>query len=103
MSAAQSHSAPPKPSAPPIRLLICEDSDDDALLLVTHLRRGGLDVTAERADTAEQAAVALRLRPPDLVFSDYHMPGFSAERALELLHASRLDVPFILVSGRIGE
>ena len=91
------------PPTRPIRLLICEDSDDDALLLVTRLRRGGLDVTAERVERAEQAAEALRLRPPDLVLSDYHMPGFGAERALELLHASGLDVPFILVSGRIGE
>ena len=87
----------------PIRLLICEDSDDDTLLLVSHLRRGGLEVEPERVENAEQAAEALRLRPPDLVISDYHMPGFGAERALELLHASGLDVPFILMSGRIGE
>ena len=92
--------SPPKD---PIRLLICEDSDDDTLLLVTHLRRAGLEVEPERVETAEQAAEALRARPPDLVVSDYHMPGFGAERALELLHASGLDVPFILVSGRIGE
>ena len=91
------------PRPDPIRLLICEDSDDDALLLVSHLRRGGLEVEAERVETAEQAAGALRDRPPDLVVSDYHMPGFGAERALELLHASGLDAPFILVSGRIGE
>ena len=88
---------------PPIRLLICEDSDDDALLLVTHLRRGGLAVDPERVENAEQAAAALRRRPPDLVISDYHMPGFSAEHALELLHSSGLDIPFILVTGRIGE
>jgi two-component system, cell cycle sensor histidine kinase and response regulator CckA len=87
----------------PVRLLICEDSDDDALLIVTCLRRAGLAVEHERADTAAQVGHALRTNPPDLVISDYHMPGFGAERALELVHASGLDLPFILVSGRVGE
>lgn len=86
-----------------IRLLICEDSDDDAVLTVTQLRRGGLEVDYERVQTAEAAAVALSRRPPDLVISDYAMPGFGAEEALALLRSSGLDVPFILVSGRVGE
>jgi hypothetical protein len=90
-------------TGPRIRLLICEDSDDDALLIATHLRRGGLDVDYERAESAEQVAEALRERTPDLVISDYHIPGFGAEQALELLRESGLDLPFILVSGRIGE
>ena len=87
----------------PIRILICEDSDDDATLIAAHLRRGGLSVGYERAESAAQVADALRLRPPDLVISDYNIPGFGAEQALELLDASGLDIPFILVSGRIGE
>jgi two-component system, cell cycle sensor histidine kinase and response regulator CckA len=87
----------------PIRLLICEDSDDDAVLIAAGLRRGGLDVEFERADTARSMADALRLRPPDIVLSDYSMPGFGAEDALRLLRDSGLDVPFIIVSGRIGE
>jgi PAS domain S-box-containing protein len=86
-----------------IRILICEDSDDDAVLTARHLARGGLEVDFERAETAPQVAEALRERPPDLVISDYHMPGFAAEDALALLRDSGLDVPFILVSGRIGE
>jgi signal transduction histidine kinase len=86
-----------------VRLLICEDSDDDALLIATHLRRGGLGVDYERAESAEQVAEALRERTPDLVISDYHMPGFGAEQALELLRDSGYDLPFILVSGRVGE
>ncbi|MFL6111759.1 MAG: response regulator, partial [Catenulispora sp.] len=57
----------------------------------------------ERVQTAAAAADALRLRPPDLVISDYAMPGFGAEEALALLRDSGLDVPFILVSGRVGE
>jgi PAS domain S-box-containing protein len=86
-----------------LRLLICDDSDDDAVLLVRHLRRGGLWVEHERAQTAAEVAHALRERPPDLVISDYGMPGFTAEEALHLLHESGLDVPFIVVSGLIGE
>jgi PAS domain S-box-containing protein len=86
-----------------IRLLICEDSDDDALLTARHLERGGLRVDYERADSARAVAEALAERPPDLVISDYHMPGFGAEGALALLRESGLDVPFILLSGRIGE
>ncbi|HET9168474.1 MAG TPA: response regulator [Actinospica sp.] len=86
-----------------VRLLICEDSDDDALLIATHLRRGGVEVDYERVDGAAQVAEALRERTPDLLISDYHMPGFGAEQALELLRASGYDLPFILVSGRIGE
>lgn len=88
---------------PRIRLLICEDSDDDALLIATHLRRGGLDVDYERVESAGQLVEALRQRTPDLVISDYHIPGFGAEQALELLRESGYDLPFILVSGRIGE
>ncbi len=86
-----------------IRLLICEDSEDDALLVVRRLRQDGLAVDHERVETAEDAALALRLRPPDLIVSDYFIPGFGAESALRLLRASGLDVPFIVVSGRIGE
>ena len=86
-----------------VRLLICEDSDDDALLVVTHLRRGGLQVDYERVQTAQDAAEALSRRPPDLVISDYAMPGLGAEAALALLRDSGLEVPFILVSGRVGE
>jgi two-component system cell cycle sensor histidine kinase/response regulator CckA len=86
-----------------IRLLVCEDSDDDAVLIVRRLERGGLGVDYERVDTASATAEALRLRPPDLVISDYSMPGFGAEAALALLRESGLDAPFILVSGRVGD
>ncbi|HTJ69261.1 MAG TPA: response regulator [Actinospica sp.] len=90
-------------AGPRVRVLICEDSDDDALLIATNLRRGGLAVDYERAERAQQVAEALRERTPDLVISDYHIPGFGAEEALQLLRDSGYDLPFILVSGRIGE
>ncbi|WP_034271004.1 response regulator [Actinospica robiniae] len=87
----------------PIKILICEDSEDDALLAATRLRRGGVELDYERVEDADTAREALRARTPDLVISDYWMPGFGAEDALELVQASGLDLPFILVSGRIGE
>lgn len=87
----------------PIRVLICEDSDDDAVLIAAHLRRGGLTVEYERVVSAAAMAEALRRRAPDLVISDYSMPGFGAQEALGVLRETGLDVPLIIVSGRIGE
>ena len=88
---------------PPINLLVVEDSDDDALLIQRQFRRVGIDVTAERVDTAAGLAAALQDRPPDVVICDYNMPAFSAHEALDQIRAQRLDVPFILVSGEVGE
>jgi PAS domain S-box-containing protein len=88
---------------PPIHLLLVEDSDDDAVLLLSRLRREGLPIAHQRVETPGGFAAALRDRRPDLIISDYHMPQFSAEEALVMLEASGLDVPFILVSGQIGE
>jgi len=90
-------------SVTPVRLLIIDDSDDDALLIVTHLRRGGIELTYERAETLAAAAEALTARPPDLVICDYNLPGFSALDALRVLRDSDLDVSFIVVSGAVGE
>ena len=87
----------------PLRLLIVEDSEDDADLLVRELRRGGYEPTWERVDTAEAMAVALDRQPWDVVVSDHGMPRFSAPAALALLRSRGLDVPFIIVSGSIGE
>ncbi|GAA3383535.1 response regulator [Cryptosporangium minutisporangium] len=87
----------------PIHLLICEDSDDDALLIVRRLRRDGLELSYHRVETRAEAAAALQERRPDVVISDVNMPAFSAEEALQLLRQAGLDVPFILVSGQVGE
>jgi two-component system cell cycle sensor histidine kinase/response regulator CckA len=86
-----------------IHVLLLEDSSDDAFLIVAGLRRSGLDITYERVETADAAAAALRGRSPDVVISDYNMPGFGAADGLQLLRDSGLDVPFILVSGQVGE
>jgi PAS domain S-box-containing protein len=87
----------------PLRVLIVEDSEDDALLLVRDLRRGGYDVTFERVETAETMAAALDDREWSIVLADYTMPHFSGIKALRLLREKDLDLPFIFVSGTIGE
>ncbi|BEL06290.1 hypothetical protein Q0Z83_044810 [Actinoplanes sichuanensis] len=86
-----------------IRLLLIEDSEDDAVLVVNRLRRSGLRVDYERVETADGMRAALQRHSPDIVISDNRMPTFDAESALRLLRDSRLDVPFIVVSGQIGE
>jgi PAS domain S-box-containing protein len=86
-----------------IQMLIVEDSDDDVLLIVRQLRRGGIELTYETVQTAQTMAQALAARPPQLVICDYNLPSFNARDALVVLHDSGLDVPFILVSGNVGE
>ncbi len=87
----------------PLRCLIVEDSEDDALLMLRQLRTGGYDVTWERVDTPEAMRAALDRPPWDIVISDYKMPRFNGLAALKLVQASGLDLPFIIVSGTIGE
>ena len=87
----------------PIRLLIVEDSEDGAALLVRELRHGGYEPTFERVETAEAMRNALDKQTWDIIIADYTMPGFSAIAALTLFKESGLDLPFIIVSGTIGE
>ncbi len=86
-----------------IRVLIVEDSEDDALLLINDLCEAGLVTVFERVDTAEAMKAALATQKWDIVISDYSMPHFSARGALTVLQESGLDLPFIIVSGAIGE
>ena len=86
-----------------LRLLILEDSEDDAALLVDELQRGGYDVSFERVDTPDALDSALEKKDWDLVISDYSMPHFSGLDALNLLRAKESNLPFIFVSGTIGE
>ena len=87
----------------PLRALIVEDSEDDTLLLVKQLRQGGFVLEYARVETADDMREHLEHGTWDIVFSDFTMPHFSAFEALALLHASGLDLPFIIVSGTIGE
>jgi two-component system, OmpR family, sensor histidine kinase VicK len=87
----------------PLRVLAVDDSEDDALLLIRELRRGGHKLDFQRVDTPQAMSLALAKDPWDLVISDYTMPGFSGLDALELLKKTAIDIPFIMVSGSIGE
>lgn len=89
--------------ATPLRVLIVEDAEDDALLLARALRQGGFAPTCRRVDTADALAAALRDESWDIVLSDYSMPGFDGHAALRVVQESGLDLPFIVVSGTIGE
>ena len=84
-----------------LNVLIIEDSEDDAILLVRQLRRG-FQVFFERVETAAAMRTALAGRSWDVVISDYAMPHFSGLDALKTLQESGLDLPFILVSGVAG-
>jgi len=89
--------------APPLRLLLVEDSEDDALLVLRELRRGGHDVTPTRVETAEALTHALDTGEWDAVISDYALPRFDALAAFHLVRQRGLDVPFLIVSGQMGE
>ncbi len=87
----------------PLRVLVVEDSEFDAKMLVRLLDRGGYATTYERVQTADAMAAALTNKEWNLVLSDYNLPDFNATLALQLLQATKLDIPFIIVSGGIGE
>ena len=87
----------------PLRALLVEDSEDDALLLIRELRRGGYEVSYQRVDSSASLHAALDSGKWDIVLSDYSMPGFSGTEALAELRGRNVDIPFIFVSGTIGE
>jgi signal transduction histidine kinase len=84
-------------------VLLVEDSPDDAELILHELERGGYRVTSERVDTRQDLTAALERSRWDIVLSDYAMPQFSGPEALTLVKAKGLELPFIIVSGTIGE
>ncbi len=86
-----------------IRALLVEDSEDDALLVERELKRGGLELQALRVDTAPELQDALARGGWDVVLSDYMMPSFSGLQALGMVRAVDADLPFIIVSGAVGE
>jgi signal transduction histidine kinase len=87
----------------PLRVLIVEDSEDDSLLLKAELARGGYDVSYERVETTDAMRAALQKSGWDIIISDHRMPQFSSLAALALYNACGCDIPFIVVSGSIGE
>ncbi len=87
----------------PLRVLIVEDSADDVILLMRELRRAGFQTSHKQVDTAEAMHAALDEQAWDLIICDYSMPRFSALAALEIVQKRELDLPFIIVSGAIGD
>jgi PAS domain S-box-containing protein len=86
-----------------LRVLFVEDSEDDMLLTLRELKKGWDNVTFERVETEQTMTAALDKQKWDIVISDYSMPHFSGIDALKLFNKSGLDIPFILVSGKISE
>ena len=87
----------------PIRILLVEDSESDALLVLRQLERDGFEVTHLRIETASEMKSALEKETWDVVLSDYKLPSFFAPAALKLLNEKGLNIPFIVISGFIGE
>jgi two-component system cell cycle sensor histidine kinase/response regulator CckA len=87
----------------PLRVLIIEDREDDAVLVLHELERGGYAVAWERVEEAGTLQAALEVSAWDLIICDWDMPRFSALEALPLIVARNLDVPILVVSGTIGE
>jgi two-component system sensor histidine kinase UhpB len=87
----------------PLRLLLIEDSEDDAILLLRTLKKVGYEFDHERVETPEAMQAALNKSSWDIIISDYVIPGFGGLEALKLVQDRHLDIPFIIVSGQIGE
>ncbi len=86
-----------------LKLLLIEDSEDDALLLELELRKGGFDTDLLRVETPVELESALDEKTWDAVIADYNLPAFTGVDALRIIQTKGLDLPFILVSGVIGE
>jgi signal transduction histidine kinase len=85
-----------------LEVLIVEDSADDRDLVLRELKRAGLDVVWEQAQTPDELRAALT-RTWDVVLCDYHIPGFGGLEALAIVRAHDVDLPLIIVSGTLGE
>jgi diguanylate cyclase (GGDEF)-like protein/PAS domain S-box-containing protein len=86
-----------------IKVLLVEDRAEDAELLVREMRRNGLEVDSHRVENEVTYEAALHEFAPDLILSDYTLPGFDGPLALQIARRQRPDTPFIFVSGTIGE
>ena len=86
-----------------LRVLLVEDSEDDAALVLAELKRAGYELLSERVYSAQALQDALSRREWDFVIADYSMPSFTGLEALKLVRGSGRDMPFIVVSGTIGE
>src|SRR5258708_7137058 len=86
-----------------LRVLHVEDSEQDAALLAHHLTRAGYTLVSDRVETSADLLAVIQKQEWDVVLCDYSMPQFSALSALAVIKETNLDIPFIIVSGTIGE
>ncbi|OGP68915.1 MAG: hypothetical protein A2031_05850 [Deltaproteobacteria bacterium RBG_19FT_COMBO_43_11] len=86
-----------------LRILMVEDSEDDVLLIIRELKKGGYDPVYERVETATAMKKALKEKQWDIILCDYTLPKFSVAKAIALLKETNIDIPFILVTGSVGE
>jgi len=86
-----------------VQILLIEDSEDDALLMITELQEAGLQLNSQRVDNAKQLQQALQAKHWDIILSDYTMPTLNAIQVLTMIKAMNLDIPCLVVSGTIGE
>ncbi|MHC9540041.1 MAG: PAS domain S-box protein [Vulcanimicrobiota bacterium] len=87
----------------PIRILMIEDSEDDSILIIHHLEKAGYEPHYKRVDTAQGVEEALSRESWDIIISDYFMPQYDVLEALEAYRHRGLDIPFLVVSGTLGE
>ncbi|GAB6268026.1 MAG: hypothetical protein STSR0002_07670 [Smithella sp.] len=86
-----------------LRVLIVEDSEDDVLLIIRELKKGGYNPIYERVETAAAMRKALQEKQWDIILCDYKLPQFSAPSAIALLKETNIDIPILIISGKIGE
>src|ERR1043166_6186444 len=87
----------------PLRILNIEDRPQDVALINRALSKAGFEVVSERVETADAMRQALGAKGWDAILCDYSMPNFDALSALQILREEGLDIPFIVISGTIGE
>ncbi|MGC2404202.1 MAG: ATP-binding protein [Acidobacteriaceae bacterium] len=96
--------SPGELNARPLHVLLIEDNPDDAFLIERHLRRNGFQPSIDRVQTASEMRALLGSEtPPDVILADYNLPDFSGPAALAILKGTRLDIPFIMLSGAVTE
>src|SRR6266478_2590644 len=87
----------------PLCVLMIEDSEDDALMVLRELKRAGYDVNSKLVDSSDTLKASLAAQQWDLIVSDFSMPRFSGTEALKLVRSTGSDAPFIFISGTMGE